>query len=164
MRIWTRVFVMVAGTMTACGLAATTVEAQAVAYGVAGPAGFSGFYGTSGLNGHVAGGAEVLAGGRVGGQGEFGAIGGSGGLLFVTSANGIARFGSSSERVSPFVTGGYTRMFSGEGSFNAWNAGAGADIWLRPRVGLRLEFRDHVRPDSRGAVHYWTFRAGVAFR
>lgn len=164
MRMWTRASVMVAGAVAACGLMASTAQAQAVAYGVAGPAGFSGFFGTSATNGHVAGGVEVLAGGRVGGQGEFGALGGSGGLLFVTSANGIARVGSSSEKIVPFVTGGYTRMFSGEGGFNAWNVGAGADVWLQPHVGLRFEFRDHVRPDSRGAVHYWTFRAGVSFR
>lgn len=92
-------------------LAAAPAEAQVLGYGVAGPAGLSGFFRTSAANGHVAGGIEALAGGRVGGQGEFGAFG-----------------------------------------------------WLRPRVGLRIDFRDHVRPDSRGTVQYWTFRAGVSFR
>jgi hypothetical protein len=89
--------------------------------------------------------------------------------LWVTSANGIFHFAPTvatavRSRVSPFVTGGYTRMASGEGAFNAWNVGAGADVWLKPRAGLRLEFRDHLRPDRRGDVQYWAFRAGVVFR
>jgi hypothetical protein len=155
---------VVAVAVVAGGLTASPAGAQVVGYGVAGPAGLSGFYRTSAANGHVAGGVEVLAGGRVGGQGEFGAIGGSGGLLFVTSGNGVVRLAPWDVKVSPFVTGGYTRMSSGEGAFDAWNVGAGADVWLKPRVGLRLELRDHVRPDSRGTVHYWTLRAGVSFR
>jgi hypothetical protein len=164
MRMRLRVSGVIAGAGLMSVLAVAPAEAQAVVYGVAGPAGLSGFYRTSAANGHVAGGVEALAGGRVGGQGEFGAIGGSGGLLFVTSANGVVRMAPPRDKVSPFVTGGYTRMFSGEGGFNAWNVGAGADVWLKPHVGLRIEFRDHVRPDSRGAVQYWTFRAGVSFR
>ena len=112
---------------------------------------------------------RFLAGGRVGGGGEFGLLASSGGALWVTSANGVFHFVPSvrtpiQNRTSPFVSGGYTRMSSGEGAFDAWNIGAGADVWLKPRVGLRLEFRDHIRPDSRGAVHYWAFRAGVVFR
>ena len=164
MTSWMRVGAMSVGVVIGCGLTAAPAAAQAGVYAVAGPAGISGFYRTSAANGHLAGGVEGFAGGRVGGQGEFGAIGGAGGLLFVTSGNGIVRFGSSGDRVTPFVTGGYTRMFSGEGGFNAFNVGAGADVWLKPRVGLRLEFRDHVRPDSRGTVHYWTVRAGVSVR
>lgn len=164
MRMRTRLGAVGVAAAVAWALAAAPAGAQVAAYGVAGPAGLSGFYGTSAANGHVAGGVEGLVGGRAGGQGEFGAIGGEGGLLFVTSANGLVRLGGSGEKVSPFVTGGYTRMFSGEGGFDAWNAGAGADVWLKPHVGVRFEFRDHVRPDSRGTVHYWTLRAGVSFR
>ena len=162
MSSWMRGAVIAAGAV-GWGVAASPAAAQVSGYGVVGPAGLSGFYGTSAANGHVAGGVEGLVGGRIGGQGEFGAIGGSGGLLLVTSANGLVR-PAPDGKVSPFVTGGYTRMSSGEGGFDAWNAGAGADVWLKPRVGLRLEFRDHVRPDPRGTVHYWTFRAGVSFR
>jgi hypothetical protein len=67
-------------------------------------------------------------------------------------------------RVSPFITGGYTRMSNADGGFRAWNAGAGVDLWAKDRVGARLEFRDHVRDDPRGTVQYWTLRGGVVFR
>jgi hypothetical protein len=150
--------------------APAAAQVTGLGYGIAGPAGYSGFFGSSGLNVHAAGGGEALAGGRVGAGGEFGLLAGPGGGLFVTSLNGVFHFAPSSgargpdQRVSPFVSGGYTRMFSGEGSFNGFNAGAGADIWLKPRLGIRAEVRDHIRPDSRGGVHYWAVRVGVVFR
>jgi hypothetical protein len=164
MRSWMRAVAVGVAMGAGIGVTAAPVEAQPVGYGIVGPAGVTGFFRTSVANGHAAGGVEVLAGGRVGGQGEFGVIAGEGGGLFVTSGNGIVRLGAADDPVAPFVTAGYTRMFSGEGGFDAWNAGAGADVWLKPHVGVRFEFRDHVRPDSRGTVHYWTFRAGVSFR
>jgi hypothetical protein len=150
-------------------IASRPAAAQALGYGIAGPAGYSGFFGSSSLAVHAAGGGEVLAGGRVGAGGEFGLLAGTGGGLFVTSANGVFHFvpgdrTSARTRVSPFVTAGYTRISSGEGAFDGWNAGAGADVWLKPRVGMRVEFRDHVRPDSRGTVHDWAVRAGIVFR
>jgi hypothetical protein len=145
---------------------ARAAGAQALGYGIAGPAGVSGFFSTSGVQVHAAGGGELLAGGRVGGGGEFGVLGGAGGGLFVTSVNGVYHGYriTDEQKVQPFLTGGYTYMSSGEGSFNAWNVGGGVDVWLKKRVGLRVEYRDHIRPDDRGTVHYWTIRAGVVFR
>jgi len=170
MQSWARVAIV--STLAALvGVIATArpVAAQALGYGIAGPAGYSGFFGNSFQSVHAAGGGEVLAGGRVGGGGEFGLLANTGGGLFITSANAVFHFVPSRQtpirsRISPSVSGGYTRLFSGDGGFNAWNAGAGADIWLKPRVGFRAEFRDHVRPDSRGGVHYLAIRAGVVFR
>jgi hypothetical protein len=163
--------VAAAGVLAAALAGARRAEAQvqALGYGIAGPAGYSGFFNSSSASLHAAGGAEVLAGGRVGAGGEFGLFVSPGGGLWVTSANGVFHFTPSvptptRSRISPFVTGGYTRMTSGDASFNAWNLGAGADLWLKPGVGLRLEFRDHIRPDRRGEVQYWAFRAGVVFR
>lgn len=149
--------------------AARPAGAQVLGYAIAGPAGYTGFFNSSSSAVHAAGGAEILAGGRVGAGGEFGLFVNPGGGLWVTSVNGVFHFvpsvpGAVRSRLSPFVTAGYTRMTSGDGGFDGWNAGAGADVWLKPRVALRLEFRDHVRPDRRGEVHYWAFRAGVAFR
>lgn len=145
---------------------ARAAEAQALGYGIAGPAGVSGFFSSSGLQLHAAGGAELLAGGRVGGGGELGVLAGSGGGLWVSSVNGVFHVVpvTRGEKVSPFLSGGYTYMSSGEGSFNAWNLGGGADVWFKAHVGFRAEFRDHVRPDDRGTVHYWAIRAGVVFR
>jgi hypothetical protein len=149
-----------------CAAAARAAGAQALGYGIAGPAGFTGFFGSSGALIHAAGGGELLAGGRLGGGGEFGVLAGSGGGLVVTSLNGVYHGYriTDEEKVQPFLTGGYTHMSSGEGSFNAWNVGGGVDVWVKPHVGLRVEYRDHIRPDDRGAVHYWTIRAGVVFR
>jgi hypothetical protein len=89
-----------------------------------------------------------------------------GGGLLVYSVNGVLHILSArtARGPSPFVTGGYTRMWSGEGGINAWNAGAGVDAWFSNRAGARIEVRDQVRPDSRGTVHYWTIRAGVVMR
>src|SRR5690242_17239090 len=70
-------------------------QVTGLGYGIAGPAGFSGFFGTSGLNVHAAGGGEVLAGDRVGAGGEFGVFAGTGGGLFVTSVNGVFHFAPS---------------------------------------------------------------------
>ena len=148
-----------------CALAAPAAQAQvrALGYGIIGPSFVEGFF-SPGIGGHAAGGGEVMAWGRFGGAGEFGMIGNSTSALFVFSANGVAHLGPADARVSPFVTGGYTRMSSGDGALDAWNAGGGADVWLKPRFGLRVEIRDHVRPDSRGTVHYLSFRGGIAFR
>ena len=155
-----RAAVLLALTMSAC--CAPDAAAQALGYAVAGPAGVSGFFDSSASSIHAAGGGEALAGRLVGVGGEFGALANSSNVLLVASANGVVHLPVNP--LSPFVTAGYTRMESGEGGFNAWNVGAGADYWAKSRLGLRVEFRDHVRPDARGTVHYWTVRAGVVFR
>ena len=136
-------------------------EAQGLGYGVGGLAGVSGFF-ASAAAGHLAGGGEALFRGRAGIGGEAGLINN----LVLGSVNGVVHLVPSraGHRLSPFVTSGWTRMSSGEGSFDAWNAGGGVDVWTRDRVGIRLEFRDHLRPDTRGTVHYWTIRGGIAFR
>ncbi|HEX6323418.1 MAG TPA: hypothetical protein VFZ36_06815 [Vicinamibacterales bacterium] len=143
-----------------------SADAQVLGYAIAGPAGVHGFFGSRADAGQAAGGAELLAGGRAGIAGEFGIIAsGSGGLL-VYSLNGVLHILSSRtpRGASPFVTGGYTRIWNGDGAFNAWNAGAGVDAWFSDHVGARAEFRDQVRPDGRGTVHYWTIRGGLVFR
>ncbi len=148
------------------GGAVTSAEAQGLGYAILGPAGQQGFFGTSGLAGHAAAGGELLIRNRVGIGGEYGIFGGEGGGLTIASLNGVVHFAPAERQrgARPFVSGGYTRLSNGEGTFNAWNAGAGVDIWARERVGVRVELRDHIRPDDRGNVHYWSIRAGVAIR
>lgn len=139
------------------------VEAQGIGYGVAGLGGVSGFF-ASRTTLHAAGGGGLLFRDRLGAVGEFGFFG-TGRPLFMGSANGVFRFASArGDAASPFVTGGWTRMGNGDSSFDAWNAGVGVDIWPQERLGLRIELRDHVRPDVRGTVHYWTLRGGIIFR
>ena len=118
---------------------------------------------------HAAGGGEILAWGRFGAAGEFGLLAGPDSGLFITSVNAVLHVVPSvptpvRSRTSPFITGGYSRASSGEGAFDAWNIGAGADVWLKPRVGVRIDVRDHIRLDDRGGVHYWAVRGGVVFR
>src|SRR5688500_13157234 len=111
--------------------AARGADAQVLGYAIAGPAGFHGFFGSNSSGVHGAAGAEALILGRAGVGAEFGVIANAGGGLLVFSANGVLHVlrATGSRRPSPFLTGGYTRMSSGEGDFEAWNAGAGVDIW-----------------------------------
>ncbi len=67
-----------------------------------------------------------------------------------------------SGKVAPFVTGGYSLLFR-SGVAHAVNYGGGVNWWIKDRVGLRLEFRDHVVTDS-DLGHFFGFRIGLAFR
>jgi hypothetical protein len=140
---------------------ASTAHAQALGYGIAGPAGALGFVNTRSVTFHAAGGGEVFLG-------KYVTIGGEGGLfdrLITVSVNG-AIHATGEEGMQPFLTAGYTRLgvSDGEGGANAWNIGAGADAWLSSHAGIRFELRDHIRLDHRGNTHYWSFRAGVVIR
>jgi hypothetical protein len=161
---WTRTL-RVIGLSAALLGAAQAARAQTAVYGIAGPAGVSGFFRSSRAV-HAAGGADVLAAGPVGVSGELGAFANTSSVLWVTSVNAVVALASTgaAARAVPFVTGGYSRFSSGEESFNAWNIGGGINAWVSERVGLRADFRDHVRPDSRGTVQYWTIRAGAVLR
>jgi hypothetical protein len=69
---------------------------------------------------------------------------------------------SKSGKLVPFVTGGYSLLFrSGVG--HAVNFGGGVNYWFKDRVGLRLEFRDHVVAHS-DLGQFFGFRIGLAFR
>ncbi len=116
---------------------------------------------------HVGAGGEGLIYKGLGAGGEIGYLapwdtfrGGVG----VVSANGSYHFRRAERdaRLVPFVTSGYTLMFH-SGSANLFNFGGGVNYWFKERWGLRLEFRDHVWPNSPTA-HYWGFRIGLAFR
>lgn len=134
--------------------------AQPEAYAIAGPAGVSGFF-RAGTSWHAAGGGEFVLPSRIGVGGEVGILS----SLIVLSLNGSVHLGrDTSRRVFPYLTGGYTRMSSGEGAFDAWNIGVGANYWTGRHTGVRFELRDHLRPDRRGTVQYWTLRAGLAVR
>jgi hypothetical protein len=146
-----------------CLASPSSLFAQGLGYAVAGPATTMGFVTHSRTTVNVAAGGEVVAADRVGIGGEFGLFN----RLIVGSANATVHLaGVSQSKVSPFVTGGYSRMGigDGEGAFSAFNVGAGLHVWTGDRVGLRFELRDHLRPDDRGTTQYWSLRAGIAFR
>jgi len=84
--------------------------------------------------------------------------------LGIFSVNGSYHFlkSSKSEKVVPFVTGGYTGFFRG-GYANGVNFGGGVNYWFKPRVGLRFEFRDNVFLQE-GSAHFLNVRVGLTFR
>ena len=152
-------------TIVLAGLTGVThpasADAQVHGYAIAGPAGANGFVNTRNITFHAAAGAEVFLG-------KYASIGGEGGFfdrLITVSVDGALHV-SDGTKMSPFLSAGYTRLgvADGEGGFDAWNVGAGADAWLGRHAGIRFELRDHVRPDHRGATNYWSFRTGVVFR
>ncbi len=76
------------------------------------------------------------------------------------SLNGSYQF-QRNRKVSPFVTLGYSLGFR-SGHINMINFGGGAHWWFANRVGLRMEFRDHLY--SRTDLHYLEGRIGLSFR
>lgn len=116
---------------------------------------------------HIGGGAEKLFRERIGVAAEIGAVGRWNNFrtaIGMFSLNGSYHFADRSARLDPFVTGGYTLGFR-SGTLNFGNFGAGTNLWFRDRLGLRLEFRDHVHVSSRVPnLHYWGLRFGLAFR
>ena len=83
----------------------------------------------------------------------------------VFSVNGSYHFGggSPSGKVRPFVTGGYTLGFR-DGHANLFNVGGGVNFWLKPKVGLRVEFRDHIWVEDNDTLQFLGVRVGVTFR
>ena len=81
----------------------------------------------------------------------------------ILSLDGQYTFGTGTPgKVRPFLTGGYTLAFR-DGYANAINFGGGVHYWFSKRIGLRLEFRDHVSPAVWNA-HAWQGRVGFDFR
>ncbi|MEK6322269.1 MAG: hypothetical protein AABN33_11350 [Acidobacteriota bacterium] len=68
---------------------------------------------------------------------------------------------SRSSKLVPFVTGGYSAAFRSGASHGA-NFGGGVQYWMKERVALRIEFRDHVF--SSDNPHLFQFRVGLSFR
>lgn len=82
------------------------------------------------------------------------------------SINGTYRCGggNASAKVRPFLTGGYTLGWSGGDSESLFNVGGGVDDWLKPKVGLRVEFRAHVWTSEGDTTQFWGVTFGVTFR
>lgn len=112
---------------------------------------------------HVGAGGEGLLYKGLGVGAEIGYVapledGSNGSGLFSTN---VAYHFRRSEKVSPFVTGGYSLAFRGFASHGG-NFGGGVQYWASDRVGLRFEFRDHIF--SSDSPHTVSFRFGVSFR
>ncbi len=80
----------------------------------------------------------------------------------LASVNGSYHIPREDSKIDPFITGGYTVAFPG--SANLFNVGGGVNWWVRSRLGVRLEVRDHVYTGSSAALHVVTFGVGLTFR
>jgi hypothetical protein len=144
------------------------------AYVFAGPGGIS----AGGETGKVlygGMGAEVTVGSGIGLGAEAGVIRqvsqGWHGVLGIASANVYYHFIHGLDRSDPFVTVGYSSAFRGahqeagqdRGQANLLNFGGGLNYWFQPNLGLKLEFRDHLRPKRGPNADYWSFRFGLTF-
>jgi hypothetical protein len=80
------------------------------------------------------------------------------------SPNGYYVFKMSNAKVQPFVTGGYTRTFGHNSGHNWGNFGGGVTYWAASRVGLLIEFRDHITREQGTTFQMYGIRLGVAFK
>jgi hypothetical protein len=115
---------------------------------------------------HVGGGGEGLINGGFGAGAEVGYIAPleeSSNGFGIFSANASYHFGGKdpSNKFVPFVTGGYSLGFR-SGTAHGGNFGGGVQYWIRERVGLRFEVRDHIF--SSDSPHLLSFRFGVTLR
>ena len=129
--------------------------------------GFGAVGGTSGSSAatlHVGGGGEGLVykglglGAEIGYLSPFQDLGDGIGIL---STNVAYHFVKPNRKLVPFVSGGFSLAFR-SGASGGGNFGGGVQYWMRPHVGLRLEFRDHVF--SSDSPHVYGFRVGLSFR
>ena len=145
-------------------LCVATCSADSSGYFFVAPGGVTG---GGGATLHLGAGGEL---GVIRGFGVAAELGGLGptskfsSLLGVFSLNGAYHFMHSSDgRLDPFATAGYSLFFR-SGHENLANFGGGANYWFLKKLGLRLEFRDHVLSSPGPTLHYWNFRFGVAVR
>jgi hypothetical protein len=123
----------------------------------------------------VGGGVERLLAHGVGAGAELGAFLPShafkDNVHGVFSLNGYYHF-LSERALDPFATAGYSLIFRDD-TANMFNFGGGVNYWFQEKLGLQLEFRDHVRhhdanslnsPAGSVTANYWNFRIGLTFR
>jgi hypothetical protein len=157
--------------LACCG---TLAAQESHAYVFAGPGGIS----VGGQTGKVlygGAGAEGIVTPGIGLGAEIGVIRqvsqGWHGLFPLVSANFYYHFVHTQDRIDPFVTLGYTSAFRGDhreagqdpGQANLINFGGGVNYWFRPRTGIKIEFRDDLRPKRGPNADYWSFRLGLTF-
>jgi hypothetical protein len=82
----------------------------------------------------------------------------------IFSPNGRYAFRRSSDsKLIPYVTAGYSLLFR-TGTANGFNYGGGIDYWFAKKVGIKVEFRDHILTQFYDNPHIYQFRAGFSFR
>lgn len=144
------------------GMAAS---AQSHGYVLIAPGGLSGSGYTNGVY-HIGVGADAVFWRGLGFSPEVGYVTGTTSNFQdgfgLGSLNGTYHF-ARRNRLDPFVTGGYSIIFR-SGHVNLANFGGGVNWWFLKRLGLKLEFRDHVDVQNGGNFHLWQGRFGLTFR
>jgi len=117
---------------------------------------------------HMGGGAEA-------GMGERFTPGGEAGALLSTAASfrrnalvasfgpGFHLFTRSDRKLDPFIAGGVS-LLAGSGVGGMFYYGGGVNYWFSSRLGLRVEFRDHVWSPEGTAIHFVGARIGLSIR
>ncbi|MBI4454769.1 MAG: hypothetical protein HY644_02600 [Acidobacteria bacterium] len=151
------------------GLQAQTREKDAlIGYGFGAPGSTTGSVTTL----HIGGGADWVnkKGWGVGAElGYFAATEAIGEGRAIFSVDAAYHFLSSQtgQKAAPFIAGGYSAIIakeSHEKTVNLGNFGIGVNYWFSEKLGLRVEFRDHLRNDLGKTSHLWGIRIGVGFR
>lgn len=79
----------------------------------------------------------------------------------VLSVNGSYHF-QPQRKWDPFVTAGYSLFFP-DATAKVFNFGGGTNYWVGERLGLRVEFRDHIDWEYK-TEHFLQLRLGLSFR
>jgi len=146
----------------AVALGQTTSEPRGWGYGFGGVGGTSGGSTVGTL--HVGGGGEGLVHNGLALGAEIGYLSPLGDVrdgIGILSTNVGYHFVKPNRKLVPFVTGGFSLAFR-NGSSGGGNFGGGVQYWMRPHVGLRFEFRDHIF--SSDTPHLFGVRVGLSFR
>jgi len=84
--------------------------------------------------------------------------------LGIFSPNGRYAFRRSADsQLIPYITAGYSLLFR-NATINGFNYGGGIDYWFAKKVGLKVEFRDHILTQFYDNPHIYQFRVGFSFR
>jgi hypothetical protein len=128
--------------------------------------GYGGFGGTSSARSfHIGGGGEMMVAAGFGVGLDAGHFSSTAqhvdNSLNIVSADASYHFGArnSARKLIPFATGGVSL---GNGRSGGANFGGGIQYWLRERLALRLEFREHLFSSDTPVIYGIHF--GLAFR
>ena len=152
-------------------VAASAQHSPGHIYGFVGPVVVpqSAFTAWNGTFVHIGGGGEGRLNDKFGLGGEIGVLrpltNPYGRSIGLASLNPAFHFFSktSQRKFDPFINGGFSLAF-GTGVAAGFNYGGGMNYWLRPRFGLRVEFRHHLwSPEAGETVQFLGVRFGVVF-
>lgn len=117
---------------------------------------------------HVAAGGELHTGRIFALNGELGGLFPVNNRFGVNSMIGgggasIHLLGGATRRVDPFVHGG-VGMIANTGAGMLVYVGGGVNVWLKPRLGVRVDVRDWIPVTFDDRLHLVAVRFGIAFR